>query len=287
MRLLVVGGSGQLAQCLKERWPDAILAGRPMLDVRDPATIAKAIAESAPDAVVNAAGYTAVDAAEGDQGAAFAINRDGAAAVAREAARHGVPIVHISTDYVFSGTKSGPYNEADRPDPTGAYGRSKLEGEDAVRAANPRHVILRTAWVYSPFGNNFVKTMLKLALTRPVIRVVDDQHGNPTSAHDLADGVIAAAKQFGGRDEVLGTFHFAGRGDTTWCGFAREIFAISEELGGPVAAVEAITTADYPTAAKRPANSRLDCGAFERRFGLAIPAWQESLRGCVARLLRV
>lgn len=285
MRILVTGRSGQLARSIKDRYPGAMLCGRPDLDLQRPETIAAAIAAMKPDVVVNAAAYTAVDAAESDADAAFAINRDGAAAAAQAAAGHDLPIIQISTDYVYSGSKEGAYVETDTAGPASIYGASKLAGEEAVRAANPMHVILRTAWVYSPYGKNFVKTMLDLAKSRPVLRVVDDQRGNPTSAADLADAVICVARRMMQDPDFGGLFHYAGRGDVSWCGFARQIFTISESLGGPQARVEAIATAEYPTPARRPQNSRLDCSAYERVFGRTIPAWQDSLRDCVTRLL--
>ena len=269
-----------------EQAHDIVAVGRPQLDLTSPESVSAAIAAVKPDAVVNAAAYTQVDAAESEVEAAFAVNRDGAAAVARAAYQNGLPVVHISTDYVFAGNKDAPYVETDEPGPASVYGASKLAGEIAVRAANPRHVILRTAWVYSPHGKNFVKTMLSLAQTRPLLRVVDDQIGNPTSASDLAVAALAAASRLTQDRGFSGTFHYAGRGDVTWCGFARAIFAESARLGGPATEVEPIATADYPTAARRPANSRLDCSAFERVFDAKkIPFWQDSLHTCLRRLI--
>jgi dTDP-4-dehydrorhamnose reductase len=217
-----------------------------------------------------------------------AVPRAGVAAPAAAAARRDIPLVHVSTDYVFDGTKPAPYFETDPTGPASVYGASKLAGEEAVAAAGGRAVTLRTAWAYSPFGGNFVKTMLRLADERDRLRVVDDQRGNPTSALDLADAALALID----RGATAGwpwapgeVFHAAGSGETTWCGFAREIFAITEAAGGPSCAVEAITTAEYPTLAKRPANSRLDCSKLATTLGRPFPDWRGSLRETVLRLL--
>jgi dTDP-4-dehydrorhamnose reductase len=194
-----------------------------------------------------------------------------------------VPFIHVSTDYVFDGRKDEPYREEDAPFPLGAYGRSKLEGEAAVRAACPAAVILRTSWVYSPFGQNFVTTMLRLAETRDTVRVVDDQHGAPTAAADLADAIldlIDRLTEAGGR-HLGGVYHLTPAGETTWHGFAAAIFAGWARRGRRVPALEAITTAQYPTAARRPANSRLDCNKIARVFGLRLPPWQSSLERCL------
>lgn len=297
MRLLVTGTSGQLAQSLLEAGHEAgidvFAIRRPQFDLTIPGTIRAALLDAAPDIVVNAAAYTAVDKAETEPELANAVNAGGSAELARQCETQGIALVHISTDYVFDGTKASPYVENDPTGPANAYGRSKLAGETAVAAACERHIVLRTAWVHSPFGANFVKTMLRLAGSRPELRVVDDQRGSPTYAPHLARVVLAIARQLPGRDEgssahaaPWGIYHAAGAGETTWCGFAREIFRVSAELGGPTAEVEAITTADYPTPAKRPGNSRLDCGKLERRFCITLPDWREGARQCVERLLQ-
>ena len=292
MRLLVTGKDGQVARSLAERaaaLPDIelVTTTRAELDLERPETVAAAIAAARPDIVVSAAAYTAVDRAEDEPGPAFAINATGAGAVAAAAAAIGAPIIHLSTDYVFSGDKPDAYQEGDATGPRGVYGRSKLAGEETVAAANPRHVILRTAWVYSPFGRNFVATMLALARDRDSLRVVADQQGNPTSALDIADGIlhVAASLGAGARPEHFGVFHLAGSGDTSWSGFAREIFAASGRHGGPTAEVVDIATQDYPTRATRPANSRLRCDRLEQTFGWRAPAWQDSCDRVVARLL--
>ena len=237
-----------------------IAVGRPQLDLENIATILPAIAEARPDLIVNAAAYTAVDKAETEPQRAFAINRDGAAAVAAAARALGVPLIHLSTDYVFSGDKATAYVESDETGPLGVYGKSKLAGELAVRTANPDALILRTSWVYSPFGSNFVKTMLRLAGERPELRVVDDQVGNPTSALDLAEAILRIVPRI--NDGAGATFHVAGSGSTSWCGLAKQVFETSRLMGGPTAEVVPISTSEYPTPAQRPANSRLDPSAF-------------------------
>lgn len=289
MRIAVTGREGQVAQSLAERAGTAhevVLVGRPGLDLADAASVMPALAEARPDLIVSAAAYTAVDQAEDEPALAHAVNGAGAGAVAAAAARLGVPVVHLSTDYVFDGGKDGDYVETDPTGPIGVYGASKLAGEHAVAAATPRHAILRTAWVYSPFGKNFVRTMLRIAETRDELTVVADQHGNPTSALDIADAILHAAPQLvSGSSDVFGVFHLAGTGTTSWAGFARRIFAASAAAGGPSARVRDITTADYPTKARRPANSRLSSARFTGVFGFAMPAWEDSTDTVVRRLI--
>lgn len=293
MRLLVTGLAGQVATSLVEEGAlvsgvEVVLAGRPALDLARPDTVSNAVRAAAPDVIVNAAAYTAVDRAEEEEALATKVNRDGAEAVARAAAALGVPIVHLSTDYVFDGSKTRPYREDDEPAPASAYGRSKLAGERAVAEASRDHVILRTAWVYSPFGANFLKTMLRLAAERDTLRVVDDQVGNPTYAPDIARGVLRVAEALLAEPDassLRGTFHMTAGGETSWCGFAREIFRESARRGGPQAHVEAIGTADYPTPARRPGNSRLDTSRFDHAFGVPLPRWEVGLRRCLDRLL--
>ena len=294
MKMLVTGTSGQLAQSLLETGIaagiDIIAIRRPQLDLAVPASIRHALADARPDIVVNAAAYTAVDKAESEPELALRINGDGAGVVAETCTRLGVPLIHISTDYVFDGSKAAPYLETDPTAPVSAYGRSKLAGEAAVAHACRRHVILRTSWVHSPFGNNFVKTMLRLGASKPQLGVVDDQLGCPTYAPHLAEAIVRIARRAlsAPHDQVpWGIYHAAGAGETTWCGFAREIFRLAASHGGPTPRVDAITTADYPTAAMRPANSRLDCTALERAFGARLPDWRDGARACVARLLSV
>lgn len=293
MKILVTGKRGQVALALAERAAarpafEVVHASRPELDLADPGTIAPLIEAAAPDLVVSAAAYTAVDRAEEEPELAYAVNAAGAGAVAAAAARIGVPVIHLSTDYVFSGDKDGAYDEADPPDPASAYGRTKLDGEIAVARANRRHVILRTAWVYSPFGRNFVSTMLDLARSRDKVRVVSDQRGNPTSALDIADGILAIAGRLAEKPppDAFGVFHLAGSGQADWSEFAGEVFAASRALGGPFATVEKITTADFPTRAKRPRNSTLCCARLLEIHGWRAPDWRSSCRETVARLLQ-
>jgi dTDP-4-dehydrorhamnose reductase len=265
---------------------DIVAVGRPELDLAHPTSVRHAIEAARPTVVVNAAAYTAVDKAESEPDLAFRVNAGGAEAVGLAAHALGVPVIHLSTDYVFDGTKPTSYVESDPVAPLGAYGRSKLEGERRLAAACPRHVILRTAWVHSPYGHNFTRTMLRLAGARPEISVVDDQLGCPTYAPHLARAIVQlAARLIGDRDAPWGTYHAAGTGTATWCGFAREIFAVSARLGGPSAAIKPITTAEYPTPARRPANSRLDSRRLATNFGLGLPDWREGVAACVAVLL--
>jgi dTDP-4-dehydrorhamnose reductase len=290
IRLIVTGRQGQLATSLASAAHahpavQVVCLGRPDFDLENPDTIASSIASARPDIVVNAAAYTQVDKAEQEEELAFKVNRDGAGAAAAAARALGVPVIHLSTDYVFPGDKPGPYVESDAVGPLGAYGRSKLAGEQAVHAAHPKALILRTSWVYSPYGANFVKTMLRIGATREVVNVVDDQLGNPTSAPDLASAILRIAPQLVATGGEAGTYHLSGEGFVTWCGFAREIFAASAALGGPHPEVKAITTADYPTPAKRPANSRLSTAAFQARFGFALPPWQDATNRTIRQLL--
>jgi len=291
VRILVAGARGQLARALvgaaRTRPGIQLIAlGRPQLDLSDSAAPAAAIRRAGPHLIVNAAAYTAVDQAEREPDAAFTINRDGAGALAGAAAAAGVPIIHVSTDYVFDGTKPAPYVETDPANPLSAYGRSKLEGEIAVAAANPRHIVLRTAWLYTAHGRNFLTTMLRLARERPRLEVVDDQLGNPTYAPHLAGAILAMAERLANaRDaEVWGTYHAAAGGETTWHGFASAMVERTARLGVPPVPVVPITSADYPTVARRPANSRLDSGKLERVLSLRLPPWQEGLEECIARL---
>lgn len=290
MRLLITGWQGQVAQALGEaaaRRSDitALAIGRPALDLVKLPTILRTLADAKPDVIINTAAYTAVDKAETEVEAAFALNRDGAARLAEAAHQRDVPIIHLSTDYVFDGFKSSPYVESDLTGPRSVYGRSKREGELAVMAANPKHLIVRTAWVHSPFGQNFVRTMLRLAGERPAVRVVDDQVGSPTSAEHLATVLLDLAAQLAGGAAHYGIVHAAGRGEASWEEVAREVFAQSGKLGGPQALVEPITTAEYPTKAERPRNSRLDTSRLETQMGLKLPDWREGVGQSVARLL--
>jgi dTDP-4-dehydrorhamnose reductase len=288
MKILVTGTEGQLARSLVERARlhagiDFVAIGRPKLNMELPESAAAAIADAAPDVVINAAAYTAVDQAEDEPARAFRINADAAGEVAEAAARVGAAVIQLSTDYVFDGRGQGPYREDALVNPLGVYGRSKLAGEEQVRAANPRHAIVRTAWVYSPFGRNFVKSMMAAAGVRDRLAVVDDQRGSPTSALDLADGLLAMIEAGGGWGD---TYHLAGQGTATWCEFAREIMRQCATIGLPHVPVDPIRTEDWPTRAARPRNSVLDSGKFEKAFGFVMPDWRASTRHIVERLAR-
>jgi dTDP-4-dehydrorhamnose reductase len=292
LRVGVTGQNGQvslaLARALASAGHDRVMFARPDVDLDDRASIRAAVAAAKPDIVINAAAYTAVDRAEDEPELAFRINRDGAGVVAAAAADIGAPILHVSTDYVFDGTAKAPYVEEHLASPLGVYGQSKFAGELAVAAANPRHVIVRTSWVCSPDGNNFMKTMLRLAGERPELRVVNDQHGSPTFADDLAAALVgmlpvicaaaSGAPQFG-------TFHACNAGETTWHNFAREIVDRSEAFGRRVVTVLPISTAEFPTRAKRPAYSVLSTRKLVDVYGISLPAWRDGLDRTLASYL--
>ena len=293
MKLVVTGKTGQVATALlaagRHQDIDVLAIGRPEFDLSNPDAGLASLAGLAPDIIVSAAAYTAVDKAENDSDEALRVNARGPGALGDLAAALGVPIIHLSTDYVYDGRKGGAYVESDPTNPVSVYGATKLAGEQAIEAATRNHVILRTAWVYSPFGNNFLKTMLKLAATKPELRVVDDQHGNPTAALDIADAVIAIAKNLLLRPDdagLRGIFHLAGTGATTWADFAAEIFAASADHGGPSASVIRIPSSEYPTLARRPTNSCLATEKLQAIYGVSLPAWQISTRENVRLLLR-
>lgn len=288
-RLLVFGANGQVAQEIGRLGPS--LAFEPILMGRDRADllthdIAAVIDETAPDAVVNAAAYTAVDRAEAEPTLAFQLNSDAPGQMARACRASSLPFVHISTDYVFDGAKDAPYLEDDVRAPLGVYGRSKAAGEDAVMAAGGAAAIVRTAWVYSAFGSNFVKTMLRLAAEREEIAVVADQCGCPTWAQDVARASLLLANGLReGRVACRGLFHVAGAGEASWAAFAEAIFAEARARGGPSARVRPITTAEFPTLARRPANSRLNCNRLAAATGYRPAPWRESLTACMADLI--
>jgi dTDP-4-dehydrorhamnose reductase len=293
MRIVVTGVAGQVARSLVERGMAlghvVLPLGRPHLDLASgEAEAIRAVLEmTRPEAIVSAAAYTAVDKAESEPELAFAVNAIGAGHVAEAAAALNVPLVQLSTDYVFSGDGSRAWREDDPTGPQGVYGASKLAGERAVLAACPNSAVLRTAWVYSPFGSNFVKTMLRLAETRDEVGVVADQIGNPTSALDIADGVLAVAANLIGRADpaLRGVFHMAGAGEASWADLAEAVFAASAVRGGPAAQVRRIATSDYPTPARRPANSRLDCTRLAGIHGVRLPQWRGSLETVIDRLV--
>jgi dTDP-4-dehydrorhamnose reductase len=286
MTILVTGGSGQLAQALGAAGQVRVV-GRPAFDFDRPETIARAFDAAAPDLVINAAAYTAVDAAETDADAAFRANRDGPAALARLCRDAGVPLIHLSTDYVFDGTKGAPYVEDDAVSPQGVYGASKLAGERAVLDSGARAIVVRTSWVYAHTGRNFVRTMLGAARKTRSLRVVADQKGCPTTAVDLAAAllaIVARVTEKGWQDRFGGVVHAAGTGWTTWHGLAEAAFAEASRYGAPVADVAAIRTEDWPTPARRPADSRLECGRLHAVFGVALPPWQDGLRRTIDAL---
>ena len=281
-RILVTGGNGQLGRALaRHAWPDgwqAEVVGRDRLDLNDPGAIAEMVAAHPWRALINAAAYTAVDKAESDVVAAWRVNALAPAALAAACAAAAIPLVHISTDYVFPGNRDGAWEVDDPVAPLGVYGASKLGGELAVRTGGGRHAIVRTAWVVSPDGQNFVKTMLRVAADRDTLRVVDDQVGSPTSADDLATALAHIAIRLADDSSApSGTYHFSNAGAVSWAGFAAEIFRQSARRSGPSAVVEPIATADYPTPARRPANSLLSHRAIGEAYGITPRPWQKSL----------
>lgn len=291
--LLIIGKSGQvasaLATVLAERGIAATFVGRPEVDLLRPETVHQAILAHRPTLVLNPAAYTAVDRAEDDAEAAHAVNAIAPGIAAAAAAEVGAPIIHFSTDYVFDGWNTSPYLETDPTAPLGIYGRSKLEGEKAVIAANPRHVILRTAWVCSPTGANFVKTMLRLAGERKELTVVADQQGSPTFARDLAIATAAICNRLHADQpptpDHFGVFNVANDGLTSWCGFAQAIMEGAHRRGAPAIPVRPITTADYPTRAARPAYSKLSTTKIARVYGIRLPDWKRSLEACLDELI--
>jgi dTDP-4-dehydrorhamnose reductase len=290
MRIAVTGSKGQAATSLLERARpklEVVALGRPAFDLTDRDAVIAGLEAARPDVIVNAAAYTAVDKAEAEEVLAFRVNGEGAGNVADAAARLGVPLLHLSTDYVFDGALDRPYREDDPTGPTGAYGRSKLAGEKEVARRCQDSVILRTAWVYSPFGANFVRTMLRLNETRDEVGVVADQRGNPTSALDIADALIAIAGRVktDSAPALRGVFHLTGSGEATWADFAESIFHEAAARGRRLTRVKRIATADYPTPARRPANSRLDNEKLSRVYGFRLPEWRQSVAVCCARLL--
>ncbi|HEX7822383.1 MAG TPA: dTDP-4-dehydrorhamnose reductase [Sphingobium sp.] len=288
--ILVTGGAGQVGLELgRLAWPADVqphFPDRSQLDLSSAESIAACFASRDWAAVINCAAYTAVDKAESDVGAAFLANAQGPAWLA-EASRHaGIPMLHVSTDYVFDGTNPDIYQEDAPVAPTSAYGASKLAGEMAVRAGNPRSAIIRTAWVLSVHRGNFLKTMLRVGATNPEMRVVDDQHGCPTSAADLAAALqTMVLRHLDDSDAPVGIYHFVNAGKTSWRGLAQTIFSLSAAAGGPSANVTGITTADYPTPARRPANSALATGRLTRDFGITPRPWQEAVSDIVAELV--
>ena len=291
MKVLVTGRHGQLARSLLERAEavpgvQLVALGRPEFDLEVRGSAAAAVRAAAPDVIINAAAFTAVDLAEREPERATRINGEAAGELAAAARAAGAPIIQISTDYVFDGRGEGAYAEDAPTRPLGAYGRSKLAGEEQVRRENSRHLILRTAWLYSPFGANFVKTMMRAAETRDVVTVVRDQQGNPTSALDLADAILTVLRRWqqGGSTGLGDTYHVAGTGSASWFDFACAIFEQCRALGLPSAAVQPIKTKDWPARAARPANSCLDSDRFAADFGFRMPPWRPSLTQVIRRI---
>lgn len=290
MDILILGGGGQVGTELRGlAWPEGVqplAPERTELDITDEAAVSAKIGERDWGAVINAAAYTAVDKAESEVGAAWRLNALAPAYLAAATAAKKIPLVHVSTDYVFDGSGESNYRPDAPVNPQSVYGASKAAGEIAVRSANPRHAILRTAWVVSPHRGNFVKTMLRLASERERLSVVDDQHGCPTSAADLAAALAEIALRLA-RDEhaPTGTFHCVNGGHTTWCGFARAIVAGGAMRGGRSVPVDGIPTSAYPTPARRPANSRLDTASLTQAYGIVPRPWQEALDDILDRLL--
>ena len=291
MRVLITGRDGQVARSLLEKgqgWPglELVPVGRADADLAQPGSIGRLIRALEPQLVINAAAYTAVDRAEDEPELAHRINADAAGEAAAAAREVGAAVIQLSTDYVFDGEGQGPYAEDARANPLNAYGRSKLAGEEQVRAANPEHLIIRTAWVYSPFGRNFVTSIMAAAKTRAVLNVVDDQIGNPTSALDLADAILTVVDRWrtGTGTRLARTYHLAGSGETSWCGLAEQVMSHCRRLGVAAAEVKPIRTEDWPTRARRPRNSTLDSLKFTRDLDFRMGDWRQSLGDTVARL---
>jgi dTDP-4-dehydrorhamnose reductase len=288
--IAIIGSNGQLGWELVRRGQRgglSILAlDYPEIDISDPAAIDSRIDFSKIDLIINAAAYTAVDRAESEPEVAFAVNRDGPANLARRCRNRGIPLIHVSTDYVFDGTKQGAYIEEDPVVPLGVYGESKAAGEADVRKMLPEHFILRTAWLCGIHGHNFVKTILKLGRERDTLKVVSDQFGCPTIAADLAEAILELVRHAGKKQPVKwGTYHYCGAGKTTWHGFAKAIFEIARQYEKfAVKEILPISTAEYPTPVKRPANSVLDCSKIERNFGIRPRPWKEGLAEMIRRL---
>ncbi len=274
MTLLIFGKTGQVARELAARAPDATFLSREDADLADPVRCAEAIRAHQPSAVINAAAWTAVDAAEDNEKEATVINGETPGAMASACAELAIPFLHISTDYVFDGSGHIPWKEDAATTPLSAYGRSKRTGEEAIEAAGGNWVILRTAWVFSSHGNNFVKTMLRLAETRDALNIVNDQHGGPTPAAAIAEALIAIEAAFSAGKGITGIYHFAGQPHATWSEFAAEIFS----QAGKTVAITGIPTSEFPTPATRPANSRLDGSKLEADYAIAPPDWRTGLK---------
>ena len=285
MRVLVCGHNGQVAQALGhslEGLGEVLLRGRDQLDMADPEQLRQPLRDLAPDLIINAAAHTAVDQAESEPELAFAINAQAPRVLAEEAERLGVPLIHYSTDYVFDGRKAAPYSEDDAPHPLGVYGNSKLAGELAITEVGGQHLILRTSWVYSQSGRNFLLTMWRLLQERPQLKVVSDQIGAPTWAGTIAASTAALVQRWqGGQAGQWGTYHLTAQGETSWYGFAQAIGEQLKARGLPCAELLPIPSSEYPTPAQRPLNSRLDCTRLARNWQVSQPHWQQALIDCL------
>ncbi|EJM44028.1 dTDP-4-dehydrorhamnose reductase [Pseudomonas sp. GM33] len=285
MKVLINGRHGQVSHELQRRLGvlgELIVLGRDQLDLAQPAQIRRQVQSVRPDLIINAAAHTAVDLAESEPQTAFAINAIAPGILAEEALALDIPLIHYSTDYVFDGLKAGPYNEDDTPNPLGVYGKSKLAGEQAIKDVQGKHLILRTSWVYSNHGRNFLLTMQRLLQEKPELRVVADQIGAPTWAGTLANSTLALIEHWQAREVAnWGTYHLTAQGETSWFGFAQAIGEALRQQGKPCAALLPIPSSDYPTPAARPLNSRLDCSRLQRDWGVSQPDWQMALRECL------
>ncbi|MGF6692111.1 dTDP-4-dehydrorhamnose reductase [Metapseudomonas resinovorans] len=286
MKILITGNNGQVAQELQLALAgkaEVIALGREQLDLANPERVRQHVRAQAPDLLINAAAYTAVDQAENEPEAAFAINATAPGVLAEEAAALGIPLFHYSTDYVYDGSKAGLYNEDDPTHPLGVYGSSKLAGEQAVQAVGGQHLILRTSWVYSLHGRNFLLTMQRLLQEREELRVVDDQVGAPTWAGSIAEATLQLMDQWQAGNQHWGVYHLTNQGETSWFGFASAIAEQLKAAGKPCARLVAIPSSEYPTPAKRPLNSRLDGSKLQRDWQVALPDWRVALAECLRR----
>ncbi|MBD3679325.1 MAG: dTDP-4-dehydrorhamnose reductase [Rhodobacteraceae bacterium] len=283
MRLLVFGRTGQVARELERRLParwEAVFLDRASADLSDPEACARIVASAKAEAIINAAAWSDVDGAEAHEAEAHVVNAEAPTAMARAAATRGLPFLHVSSDYVFDGTGQNPWRETDPTGPLSAYGRTKVAGEEAIRVAGGAHVILRTSWIFSAHGKNFLKTMLRLSETRDSLSIVADQIGGPTPASAIAEALLTMAERLVGESTLSGTYHFAGAPDVTWADFARDIF----RNAGRRVTVEGIASSAYPTSVQRPPNSRLDCSLICERFGIKRPDWQLAVKETIEDL---
>ncbi|MDD2131210.1 dTDP-4-dehydrorhamnose reductase [Pseudomonas sp. 17391] len=285
MKIVVCGRNGQVAQALQAQLVglgELHVLGREQLDLAQPEALRGPLRQLAPDLIINAGAYTAVDQAEHEPERAFAINAHGPGVLAEEAARLGAPLIHYSTDYVFDGSKATPYTEQDAPNPLGVYGQSKLAGEQAIAAVAGQHLILRTSWVYSLYGRNFLLTLQRLLQEKPQLRIVDDQIGAPTWAGSIAASTRVLVERWqAGQAGAWGTYHLTAQGETSWFGFAQAIAEQLKAQGLPCAELLPIPSSDYPTPARRPLNSRLDCSRLAREWHIRLPHWQQALIDCL------